>query len=451
MTEHIETLVEIITDFIRGKKIKELQDFAADINSADLADIMQELDNEQRVVLFRALPKDLAADAFSYFTPELTEELVSLLSDPELGVIVDELFLDDAADMVAELPADVVRRILKNASDDTRSGINQLLQYQEDSAGSIMTTEYIDLSADMTVEESFKHIREVGMDKETIYTCYVVDNKETLIGVVTVKTLLLSKYADKIGDIMSSANIISVSTNDDREHVAEIFQKYDFIALPVVDSENHLVGIVTVDDAMEVLEEENTEDFQKMAAMLPIDEPYLSTGVIELAKKRVLWLMVLMISATLSGYILTHYQSVFAAMPALIAAIPMLMDTGGNAGSQSSTLIIRGMAVGELKITDVLKVLFKELRVSLLVGGTLAVVNALYKYILSGDLLLSITLGLSLFATVIFAQTIGGMLPILAKSLKLDPALMASPIVTTIVDAGSLTFYFAIAKTVMNL
>ncbi|MBQ3626064.1 MAG: magnesium transporter [Synergistaceae bacterium] len=451
MTEHIETLVEIITDFIRGKKIKELQDFAADINSADIADIMQELDSEQRVVLFRALPKDLAADVFSYLTPELTEELVSSLSDPELGVIVDELFLDDAADMVEELPADVVRRILKNASFETRSGINQLLQYQEDSAGSIMTTEYIDLSADMTVEESFKHIREVGMDKETIYTCYVVDNKETLIGVVTVKTLLLSKYADKIGDIMSSANIISVSTNDDREHVAEMFQKYDFMALPVVDSENHLVGIVTVDDAMEVLEEENTEDFQKMAAMLPIDEPYLNTSVLELAKKRVLWLMVLMISATLSGYILTHYQSVFAAMPALIAAIPMLMDTGGNAGSQSSTLIIRGMAVGELKVTDVLKVLFKELRVSLLVGGTLAVVNALYKYILSGDLLLSITLGLSLFATVIFAQTIGGMLPILAKSLKLDPALMASPIVTTIVDAGSLTFYFAIAKAVMQL
>ncbi|MBR0220441.1 MAG: magnesium transporter [Synergistaceae bacterium] len=451
MTEHIETLVEIITDFIRGKKIKELQDFAADINSADIADIMQELDSEQRVVLFKALPKDLAADVFSYLTPELTEELVSSLSDPELGVIVDELFLDDAADMVEELPADVVRRILKNASFETRSGINQLLQYQEDSAGSIMTTEYIDLSADMTVEESFKHIREVGMDKETIYTCYVVDNKETLIGVVTVKTLLLSKYADKIGDIMSSANIISVSTNDDREHVAEMFQKYDFMALPIVDSENHLVGIVTVDDAMEVLEEENTEDFQKMAAMLPIDEPYLNTSVLELAKKRVLWLMVLMISATLSGYILTHYQSVFAAMPALIAAIPMLMDTGGNAGSQSSTLIIRGMAVGELKVTDVLKVLFKELRVSLLVGGTLAVVNALYKYILSGDLLLSITLGLSLFATVIFAQTIGGMLPILAKSLKLDPALMASPIVTTIVDAGSLTFYFAIAKAVMQL
>ena len=451
MTEHIETLVEIITDFIRGKKIKELQDFAADINSADIADIMQELDSEQRVVLFRALPKDLAADVFSYLTPELTEELVSSLSDPELGVIVDELFLDDAADMVEELPADVVRRILKNASFETRSGINQLLQYQEDSAGSIMTTEYIDLSADMTVEESFKHIREVGMDKETIYTCYVVDNKETLIGVVTVKTLLLSKYADKIGDIMSSANIISVSTNDDREHVAEMFQKYDFMALPVVDSENHLVVIVTVDDAMEVLEEENTEDFQKMAAMLPIDEPYLSTSVLELAKKRVLWLMVLMISATLSGYILTHYQSVFAAMPALIAAIPMLMDTGGNAGSQSSTLIIRGMAVGELKVTDVLKVLFKELRVSLLVGGTLAVVNALYKYILSGDLLLSITLGLSLFATVIFAQTIGGMLPILAKSLKLDPALMASPIVTTIVDAGSLTVYFAIARAVMQL
>ena len=442
-------MLERIKELIEAKKIKELKEYAEEINSADLADVMGGLDAEGRVVLFRALQQDTAADVFSYLEPDTKEELVSLLSDPELGRIVDELFLDDAADLVEELPANVVSRILRNASDETRRGINQLLQYKDDSAGSIMTPEYIALKAGMTVEQAFAHIRKVGTDKETIYTCYVVDDKRVLIGVVTVRTLLLSQYEDKIGDIMSGSNLISVNTSDDREKVTELFQKYDFIALPVVDSERHLVGIVTVDDAMEVLEEESTEDFHKMAAILPIEEPYLSAGVLDLAKKRILWLMVLMVSATFSGHIITHYQAVFAAIPALIAAIPMLMDTGGNAGSQSSTLIIRGMAVGELSPTDVLKVLFKELRVSFLVGGTLAVFNAAYKYFLSGDGPLSITVGVSLFATVIFAQTVGGMLPILAKSLRLDPALMASPIVTTIVDAGSLTVYFVVARAVM--
>ena len=444
-------MYERIKALIDEKKIKELRTFAEDINPADLADVMEELEPEGRVVLFRALHKDLAAEVFSYLTPDTKEDLVSLLSDPELGTVVDGLFLDDAADLVEELPANVVKRILKNASDETRRGINHLLQYHEDSAGSIMTPEYIDLKADMTVEDAFSRIRKVGMDKETIYTCYVVDDRRTLLGVVTVRTLLLSRYEDKIGDIMSDTNLIYATTSDDRERVTELFQKYDFIALPVVDAERHLVGIVTVDDAMEVLEEENTEDFQKMAAMVPIEEPYLSVSVLNLAKKRILWLMVLMISATLSGQIITHYQAVFAAVPALIAAIPMLMDTGGNAGSQSSTLIIRGMAVGELSIGDVFKILLKELRVSLLVGGTLALINALYKFALSGDAPLSLTVGVSLFATVIFAQTVGGMLPLLAKALGFDPALMAAPIVTTIVDAGSLTMYFMVAGKVMGV
>ena len=442
--EEIKTLIET-------KNIRELRTLTADMNEADIADILEELEPEQRVVLFRALSKDMAADVFAHLIPDTKEALVSQLTTPELGRIVDELFLDDAADLVEELPADVVKRVLESASADTRRGINQLLQYQEDSAGSIMTTEYISLKPDMNVEQSFKHIREVGMDKETLYTCYVTDPKGVLIGVVTVRTMLLSQYADKIGDIMTDANIISVNTNDDREKVTELFLKYDFMAIPVVDSQNHLVGIVTVDDAMEVLEEESTEDFHKMAAMLPMDEPYLSMGILELAKKRVIWLMVLMISATFSGQIITHYQSVFAALPALIASIPMLMDTGGNAGSQSSTLVIRGIAVGELKIFDALKVLLKELRVGLLVGGGLAIVNFFYKYAMSGDLPLSITVGISLFATVIFAQTIGGMLPLLAKALGFDPALMASPIVTTIVDAGSLTVYFMVAGKIMHV
>ena len=443
--------MEEIKTLIDTKNIRELRTLTADMNEADIADILEELEPEQRVVLFRALSKDMAADVFAHLIPDTKEALVSQLTTPELGRIVDELFLDDAADLVEELPADVVKRALESASADTRRGINQLLQYQEDSAGSIMTTEYISLKPDMNVEQSFKHIREVGMDKETLYTCYVTDPKGVLIGVVTVRTMLLSQYADKIGDIMTDANIISVNTNDDREKVTELFQKYDFMAIPVVDSQNHLVGIVTVDDAMEVLEEESTEDFHKMAAMLPMDEPYLSMGILELAKKRVIWLMVLMISATFSGQIITHYQSVFAALPALIASIPMLMDTGGNAGSQSSTLVIRGIAVGELKIFDALKVLLKELRVGLLVGGGLAVVNFFYKYAMSGDLPLSITVGISLFATVIFAQTIGGMLPLLAKALGFDPALMASPIVTTIVDAGSLTVYFMVAGKIMHV
>ena len=443
-------MIERIGTLIEEKKLKELREVVGELDPADLAEAMEELGPEGRVVLFRSLPKDAAAEAFSYLEADTKEDLIALLSDLELGSVVDGLFLDDAADLVQEMPANVVKRLLKNASSETRRGINHLLQYADDSAGGIMTTELIDLKADMTVEQAFAHIRKVGMDKETIYTCYVVDARRVLIGVVTVRTLLLSRYEDEIGDIMSDARLIYVKTGDDREQVTDLFQKYGFIALPVVDDERRLVGIVTVDDAMTALEEEDTEDFQKMAAMVPIETPYLSAGVLDLARKRILWLMVLMISATLSGQIITRYQAVFAAVPALIAAIPMLMDTGGNAGSQSSTLVIRGMAVGELSVRDALRVLGKELRVSLLVGGALAVLNAAWKFVLSGDALLSFTVGVSLFATVMFAQTVGGMLPLLAKALGLDPALMAAPIVTTIVDAGSLTMYFMVASAVMG-
>ena len=355
MPELTDTL-ETIKSLIDTKNIRELRAITDDMNDADIADTLEQLEPEARIILFRALSRDVAAEVFAHLIPDTKEALVSQLTAPELGRIVDELFLDDAADLVEELPADVVKRILESASPETRKGINQLLKYQEDSAGSIMTTEYISLRPDMNVEESFRHIREVGTDKETLYTCYVTDPKGALIGVVTVRTMLLSQYADKIADIMTDTNLITVNTNDDREKVTELFQKYDFMAIPVVDSQNHLVGIVTVDDAMEVLEEESTEDFHKMAAMLPMDEPYLSMSIGELAKKRVIWLMVLMISATFSGAILTHYQAVFAAFPALIASIPMLMDTGGNAGSQSSTLVIRGIAVGELKLRDALSV-----------------------------------------------------------------------------------------------
>ncbi|MDR3264829.1 MAG: magnesium transporter [Synergistaceae bacterium] len=443
-------MTENVAELIDAKKHRELKEFIANANVVDLADDLEELTPEQRIVLFRSLPKDAAAGVFSYLSPETKENLIGLLTDPELSHIVNDLFLDDAVDFIEDMPANVVRRVLKNASEDTRNQINQLLRYHEDSAGSIMTTEYIDLKEGMTVADAFHRIREVGMDKETIYTCYVTDAKRVLEGVVTVKTLLLSDMADKIGDIMST-NILYATTGDDRERVAETFQKYDLIALPVVDTERHLVGIITVDDAMEVLEEESTEDFHIMAAMEPSDEPYLSAGVVELAKRRIMWLLILMVSAFFTGGIITHFEALFATFPALISAIPMLMDTGGNAGSQSSTLIIRGMAVGELHLSDWFAIFWKELRVSVLVGGMLGVINVGYKWFLSGNFALGLIVGLSLFATVVFAKMIGSMLPLLARRLKLDPALMAAPIVTTIVDAGGLIVYFMVAEVVMRL
>jgi magnesium transporter len=438
-----------VAELLKAKKHKELQRRVADANPIDLAEEFETLDREQQVVLFRSLPKDAAADVFSHLSADTKENLIELLTDPELGHIVNDLFLDDAVDFIEEMPANVVKRVLKNASEDTRKQINQLLQYQEDSAGSIMTTEYVDLKKEMTVEESFTRIRRVGMDKETIYTCYVVDKNRILDGVVTVRTLLLADGSDRVEDLMET-RLIYAATGDDREYVAELFQKYDLIALPVVDTEKHLVGIITVDDVMEVLEEENTEDFYKMAAIEPSDEPYLTSGILGLAKQRIFWLLVLMISAVFTGSIITRYEHIFAIFPALIAAIPMLMDTGGNAGSQSSTVIIRGMAVGELRLSDWLKILWKEIRVSALVGGMLGLFNVGFRWCVSGNFRLGLTVGSSLFATVVLAQTLGCLLPLLAKRLRFDPALMAAPLVTTLVDASCLLVYFSVAETLMR-
>ena len=340
--------------------------------------------------------------------------------------------------------------MLKNASEDTRKQINQLLQYQEDSAGSIMTTEYVDLKEDMTVESAFSRIRAVGMDKETIYTCYVVDGRRILDGVITVRTLLLAQSGDRVGDLMNR-NPIYAATGDDREAVAELFQKYDLIALPVVDTGRHLVGIITVDDVMEVLEEENTEDFYKMAAMVPSDETYLASGVFELAKKRIFWLMVLMVSAFFTGSVITRYEEMLALFPALFAAVPMLMDTGGNAGSQSSTMVIRSLALGELRISDAPRILWKEVRVGALVGAALCATNVAIKWASGVDMRISAAIGISLFVTIALAKIAGSMLPLLAKALKLDPALMAAPIITTLVDAGGLMVYFRVAKLVMGI
>ncbi|MDR1978240.1 MAG: magnesium transporter [Synergistaceae bacterium] len=439
-----------VVELIESKKHKELKERVANLNSIDLAEEFESLNREQQVVLFRSLPKDAAADVFAHLPAETKENLIEFLTDPELAHIVNDLFLDDAVDFIEEMPANVVKRVLKNASEDTRKQINQLLQYHEDSAGSIMTTEYVDLKEEMTVKEAFARIRRVGMDKETIYTCYVVDNKRVLDGVVTVRTLLLADASDRVGDVMET-NVLYAATGDDRERVVELFRKYDLIAMPVVDTEKHLVGIITVDDVMEVMKEENTEDFYKMAAMMPSDDSYLASGVFELAKKRIFWLLVLMVSATFTGGIITRYERLLAVFPTLIAAIPMLMDTGGNAGAQSSTLIIRGMAVGELGISDWLPIFWKELRVSSLVGAILGVLNVGYKWILSGDPRLALTIGCSLFATIVLAKIIGCMLPLLARALRFDPALMAAPIVTTIVDAGGLVVYFRVAEALMRL
>ena len=439
---------ESLAELIDAKKHRELKKFIAETNSIDLAGELEKLSKEYRVIFFRMLPKDAAADIFSYLSLDTQEDLVGSLTDPEIGHIVNDLFLDDAVDFIEEMPSNVVKRVLRNASSETRHQINHLLQYKNDSAGSIMTTEYINLKEQMTVVEAFKRIRAVGMDKETIYTCYVTDANRILDGVVSVKTLLLAQDTDKIGDIMN-ANVIAARTDDDREHVVELFQKYDFIALPVIDMEGQLVGIVTVDDAMQVLEDEYTEDFHKMAAIKPFEKPYLSMSVVELAKRRIFWLLVLMISAFFTGGIITHYESLFVVFPVLIASLPMLMNTSGNGGTQSSTLVIRGMAVGELDTSDWWRILWKEVRVGAMVGGVLGSVNIAHKWFLSGNVKLGFTIGLSLFATILISKVIGSMLPVLAKMMKIDPAIMAAPILTTIVDAGVLIVYFFVATIVM--
>ena len=438
-----------LAELIEGKRRKEIKEFIEVTNSIDLAGELEKLGKEDRVIFFRMLPRDAAAEIFSYLSFDAQEELVGSLTDPEIGHIVNDLFLDDAVDFIEEMPPNVVKRVLRNASIETRKQINHLLQYKNDSAGSMMTTEYVDLREQMTVAEAFKRIREVGMDKETIYTCYVTNEARILDGVISVKTLLLARETDMIGDIMNT-NFIAARTDVDREHVAELFQKYDLIALPVIDTKGYLVGIVTVDDAMQVLEEEFTEDFQKMAAIRPFEGPYLSMGVVELAKNRIFWLLVLMFSAFFTGGIITHYESLFVVFPVLIASLPMLMNTSGNGGTQSATLVIRGMAVGELDTSDWWKILWKEVRVGALVGVILGSINVAHKWFLSGSIKLGLTIGLSLFATVTISKVIGSMLPVLAKMVRLDPAIMAAPILTTIVDAGVLMVYFFVATIIMQ-
>lgn len=437
--------IEALLLLAEEKKYRLLLNALLELNEVDIASFIEELDAERTVIVFRMLPKAIATDVFAELPVEKQTYIINSITDQELSEIVEELFVDDAVDMLEELPATVVRRVLQNTKPDTRKLINQFLNYPENSAGSIMTVEYIGLKKAMTVEESFAYIRKHGIDSETIYTCYVMDEKRRLDGVVTVKDLLMNPYETRIGDIMDT-HVIKAVTTEDQEEVAETMSRYGLLSLPVVDREERLVGIITVDDVMEVMEEEATEDFEKMAAMLPSEKPYLKTGVLTLARNRIPWLLILMLSSTITGGILVKYENAFAAIPLLVSFIPMLMDTGGNSGSQSSTMIIRGMAVGEIEPGDILKVLWKEVRVGVLVGAVLAVVNFIRLMIqYPGNTMICLVVVLSVFCTVIVAKTIGCSLPVGARVLKLDPAIMASPMITTIVDAVSLMVYFNLA------
>ena len=450
MNEEINEIKEKVIELLEEKKYTSLQEYIDKLNSQDISGLFDDLTNEDMAILFRLLSKDEAAETFSYMDTDIQEKLINLLTDKELKLVIDELFMDDTVDLIEEMPSNVVKRILKTVSNDDRKTINELLKYPDDSAGSIMTTEFIDLKVNMTVEEAFEKIRKIGIDKETIYTCYVLDTRRKIKGLVTVKDLLLSDKNIQIKDIMET-NVITVFTLDDQEEVAKKFDKYDFMALPVVDKEERLVGIITVDDAIDVIQEENTEDFEIMAAMTPTEDTYFKTSVFKHAKNRILWLLILMLSSTITGLIITHYENAFAAIPVLVSFIPMIMGTGGNCGSQSSTLIIRGMAVDEIKLKDFFRAIWKEFRVALLVGIALAICNGVRIVLQYKDIRLAIVLGSTLVGTVLLAKLLGCILPMLAKKLKLDPAIMAAPLITTIVDTCSILIYFAIAVNVMKL
>ncbi|MDD6484394.1 MAG: magnesium transporter [Clostridiales bacterium] len=449
-------LKHIISALVLQKKYLSAKEIMSEQNAADLSAMFEELfgedfeEKKEFLLLFRLLPKDLAADTFAFMNPEMQMHLIGAFSDDELREMLAETCIDDTVDIIEEMPANVVSRILKNSTTGARKAINEILRYPGDSAGSIMTIEYVSFHRDMTVAEAFEKIRLVGVSKETIYTCYVTENRR-LIGIVTVKDLFLAEEDDKIGDIMET-NIISVDTAEDKEVVANMFRKYDFLAIPVTDREERLVGIVTFDDAMDVIQEENTEDVTRMAAIVPGDDSYFRTGVIKHAKSRLPWLLFLMISATITGIITTHYENAFEAVPILVSFMPMIMDTGGNCGAQSSTMIIRGIALEEIHFKDFFRVLFKEFRISILVSAVLAAVNGVRIYIMYGhDIALSLAVSLSIICTVIISKLIGSMLPMLAKRCGLDPAIMATPLITTVVDSCSIFLYFNIAVLVLGI
>ena len=443
--------LEMIQELLRDRQYTRLRQRMADMNTVDIAAVLEELEEGDLLKIFRILPKNMAADVFSYLEVENQQLIITSLSDREAANIIDNLMADDAADFLEEMPANIVKKLLSNASAETRRDINQLLRYPEDSAGSIMTVEYVDLKEIMTVEDAIQRIRQVGVDSETINICYVLDAKRLLVGTVTLRYLLLSPSDAVIGEIMHE-NVICLNTLMDQEEVARQFQKYDFTAMPVVDNEGRLVGIVTVDDVVDILQEEATEDIEKMAAIVPSDKPYMKTGVLETWKKRIPWLLLLMISATFTGSIITAFEDALSIFPILTAFIPMLMDTGGNAGGQASVTIIRGLSLNEIEYADVPKIVWKELRVALICGVTLSA--AYFAKLMLFDRVgvnVAMVVCTTLVAAVAIAKMIGCTLPVLAKRLGFDPAVMASPFITTIVDALSLVIYFAIATRVLGI
>ena len=462
MAERFEIVEKALLAMLEDKKYATLRDILVTMNPSDIAGLFEDLEEKQIPLMFRLLPKELAAETFVEMEPEAQEILIQGFSDNELKEVLDELYVDDAADIVEEMPANVVKRILKAADPEMRHSINQILRYPENSAGSIMTTEYVSLRPQMTVEEAILRIRRQGVDKETIYTCYVTAKDRRLLGLVTVKDLLLAEDDEmEIEEIMQKnmADLIYVNTRTDQEEVAMMFSKYNFLALPVVDGEGRMVGIVTFDDAMDVMEEEATEDMELMSGMTPSEKPYLRSSAFDLFKNRIPWLMLMMVSATFTGLIMTAFEDALAAQIALSAFIPMLMGTGGNSGSQSSVTVIRGLSLGELDFSDIFTILWKEIRTALMCGIVLAVVCFakiwLIDHLMLGNqnitLMVDLVVCLALCVTVVLAKMVGCMLPIAAKAVKLDPAVMASPFISTIVDALSLLVYFMFAKMLLNI
>ena len=443
--------LEIIRELLETRQYTNLRQKVAEMNTADVAAILEEMEEEELLKVFRILPKSMAADVFSYLEVDHQQMIITSLSDKEAANIIDNLMADDATDLLEEMPANVVKKLLANASADTRRDINHLLRYPEDSAGSIMTVEYVDLKENMTVQDAINRIRQVGVDSETINICYVLDAKRTLVGTVALRYLLITPPDAVIGEMMHE-NVVFINTMMDQEEVARQFQKYDFTAMPVVDNENRLVGIITVDDIVDILQEEATEDIEKMAAIVPTDKPYMKTTVFETWKKRIPWLLLLMISATFTGSIITSFEDALSACVVLTAYIPMLMDTGGNAGGQASVTIIRGLSLNEIEVKDAFKVVWKEARVAVLCGLTLAAANFV-KLLLFDRVTIAVAavVCLTLVAAVFIAKIIGCLLPMLAKKIGFDPAVMASPFITTIVDALSLLIYFSIATAIMHI
>lgn len=442
---------EELKELLENNKFNVLHSKLKEMNSVDIADFLNEIDPKYLVAAFRILPKDVSAEVFSYMDSDSQENIVRSITDSELHRLVDDMYIDDTVDFLEDVPANVVTRVLKATDSKTRETINRFLNYAENTAGSIMTTEMVQLHTYLNAEEAIEQIRKTGVDKETIYTCYCIDDKRHLVGILDLKDLLLCDAKTPLTDIMDDdKQIISVTTSDDQEAVADLARKYDLLSVPVTDSENRLVGIITIDDIVDIIEEENTEDFEKMALLNPSDDTYLKTGVFKMSKNRIIWLVILMVSATLTGQIISQKQALLADFAFLISAMPMLMGTGGNAGSQVSTLVIRGLALGEIKIRDYFKVVFKELRVAVCCATVLAVLNfGRLMLVGGGDIPQYLIVSVSMFATVVIANIIGCTLPILARLVRVDPALMAGPLLSTIVDAATLSIYFAIAQLVL--